>query len=157
MTKDRPERRKEVGEILYEAIADEFVIESEPWALDRVKRVTERLQTARRGRKRFKVVIPWLSVFTGFTAPGRHIFISRSMFQMCSSDEMAAFIIGHEMAHHDLRHIRVFPTWLRNLSFKEIEWLLLGLYRMIEMRIYGPEQECDADLYALKLCIAAGP
>jgi hypothetical protein len=75
---------------------------------------------------------------------------------MCRNDEMVAFIVGHEIAHHDLGHICVFPDWFKNASSTDMRLLLLVLYRTVETRIYGPEQECDADRYALELCIKAG-
>jgi hypothetical protein len=34
--------------------------------------------------------------------------------------------------------------------------LIFALYRTVETRIYGPEQECDADRNALELCVKAG-
>ncbi|MGD0110921.1 MAG: M48 family metalloprotease [Armatimonadota bacterium] len=41
--------------------------------------------------------------FNAFAAPGGFVFITRIYYEKLSEDE-AAFVIGHEMAHVDLRH-----------------------------------------------------
>ncbi len=146
----------ELGDAIYNALKENVVLERADWTLDRVERVLKKIQAARTSSNKFRVVIPWLQEFTAFTAPGKYIFISRRLFEVCPNDEMIAFIIGHEIAHHDLGHIRVFPDWFRMGTSLELRILLLALYRTIETRIYGPEQECDADRYALDLCTKAG-
>ena len=67
---------------------------------------------------------------------------------------MAAMVIAHEIAHHDLGHLDGVPGWLRLPS--ELDFVLSGLYRAALMRIHGPEKECQADRYGLDLCLAAG-
>ncbi len=148
--------RLDVGEILYEALKEEFVFESADWAIERVDRAFKRINQARNVKSDFSIHIPWLGVVTAFTSPGSHIFISRRLFERCRNDEMAAFIIAHEIAHHDLGHVNVFPNWLNRLTNKDASILLQALYRVVEKRIYGPEQECDADRYAIELCRKAG-
>jgi len=44
-----------------------------------------------------------LEAFNAFAAPGGFVFITRAYYQKLSDDE-AAFVLGHEMAHVDLRH-----------------------------------------------------
>lgn len=75
---------------------------------------------------------------------------------MCADDEMLAFVVAHELAHHDLDHVQTFPESLRKITGDEVGHVLLALFRSIEARIYGPEQECDADRYAIELCVNAG-
>src|SRR5262249_40130903 len=112
----------EIGDIIYGAMRDNVVIEREAWAIDRVERVMTRLGNARGKQNEFIVIIPWLQDFpSAFTAPGRYIFFSRSLFQLCRCDEMAAMIIAHEIAHHDLGHTRLLHGWLASaisLRFK---------------------------------------
>jgi len=69
----------------------------------------------RRMGERLKAVVerqdlPWrfwviedLKEYNAFAAPGGQVFITRQYFEKLSADE-AAFVIGHEMAHVDLRH-----------------------------------------------------
>jgi len=145
-----------IGDMLYDAITENLVVESAPWAVERVDRVLTRLHSARGKGRQFTVVIPWINEPTAFTAPGRYIFVARSLFQIFDCDDMAAMVIAHEMSHHDLGHINVFPNWLPNITLADAKLLMFVLYRIVEMRIYGPEQECDADRNALELCLTAG-
>ena len=69
---------------------------------------------------------------------------------------MTAFVIAHELAHHDLGHLDIFPEWLTNLTGATITPLLTVFYRNLETLFYGPEKECAADKRAVDLCIEAG-
>jgi len=48
-------------------------------------------------------VVEDMKEFNAFAAPGGFVFISRPYFEKLDTNE-AAFVIGHEMAHIDLRH-----------------------------------------------------
>ncbi len=146
----------QVGDIIYAALEENTVIESAPWAIERVDRVLKRLHAVRGKGDQFSVVIPWTEEFTAFTAPGRYIFFARRLFQLCESDDMAAMVIAHEMSHHDLGHMDVFPDWLGKVTNLDVQVLILALYRIVETRIHGPEKESDADRNALELCVQAG-
>jgi hypothetical protein len=64
-------------------------------------------------------------------------------------------VLAHELAHHDLGHLRLFPDWATGLRGVGVR-VALAVIRELECRIYGPERECDADRHALELCLAAG-
>jgi predicted Zn-dependent protease len=149
-------QNKQLGDWIYEHLSATVVLETAAWAVSSVQRVLSRLQKARPHKKRFRVEIPWLSHATAFTAPGRYVFISRCLFEMCRDDEMIAFVLAHEIAHHDLGHLRGLPDWFKKMTGNQLAWLLAGVYRILESSIYGPEQECDADRYGLELCLRAG-
>jgi hypothetical protein len=102
------------------------------------------------------VVIPWLTAATAFTAPGPYIFFTRSLYQLCPDDETTAFVVAHEMAHHDLGHLQAFPAWLGRLAKARGIDLPFLIFRAVERRLYGPEMECQADEHALGLCLEAG-
>lgn len=146
----------QLGQLIYNAIDEYSLFEKDTWAIERIKRVVNRLNSASQSNQEFKVVIPYLGDFMAFTAPGNHIFISRQLFQMCRNDDMAAFIIAHEMAHHSLGHFSIFPKWLKKITNINFQLLLLAPYRMVESRIYGVKRECDADKYALLHCYKRG-
>lgn len=146
----------QIGDVIYSAIKENAIIESAPWAIERVDRVLKRLHQVRGKGDQFSVVIPWIEKYTAFTVPGRYIFFARQLFQLCDCDDMAAMVIAHEMSHHDLGHTKVFPDWFRNVTNLDVKVLIFALYRIVETRIYGPEQECDADRNALELCVKAG-
>ena len=147
----------ELGDAIYAAIKENVTIESAPWAIERVNRIMTRFAKVRGKQDEFVVVIPWTqNDYSAYTAPGRYIFFSRNLFQRCSSDDMAALVIAHEMAHHDLGHTTLVRTWFSRAAHLPFKVLVSGLYRLAEKSIYGPERERDADRLALELCVAAG-
>ena len=105
------ERGESFGEWLHRKMLEAVTFEDAPWAIDRVRRVEARLQTDRPESNRLKVEIPWLDEVTAFTAPGRYIYFSRRLYEVCATDEQVAFVVGHEMAHHDLGHVALFHGW----------------------------------------------
>lgn len=144
------------GDWLHQQISDAAHLEEEAWAIDRVRRVENRLQAGRPDSERLTVVIPWLDEFTAFTGPGRYIYISRRLYERCAKDEHVAFVVAHEMAHHDLHHIDLFAGWAPRLKNVPGASLLAVAFHALESRLYGPEKECDADRHAIDLCLAAG-
>jgi Zn-dependent protease with chaperone function len=60
-------------------------------------------------------VIEDLDSYNAFAAPGGFVFITRKYYQKLSDDE-AAFVIAHEMAHIDLRHYEKQVKRHRNAS-----------------------------------------
>lgn len=92
--------RHSFGEVVYRTLRRNVHIEEEPWAVDRVKRVMDRLLGDRASE--FVVVIPWIDLVTAFTTPGRYIFFARRLYERCSTDEEVALILAHEIAHHVL-------------------------------------------------------
>ena len=150
------EKGVSLGEWLHRQISDEAWMEREAWAIDRARRVEDRLQHRRSQPDRLIVEIPWIEEFTAFTAPGRYVYISRRLFERCATDEHVAFIVAHEIAHHDLNHIDLFMGWAPRIMALPGASLLALVFHALERRLYGPEKECDADRHALDLCIAAG-
>ena len=104
----------------------------------------------------FQIVVPWIRSATAFTVPGEYIFFARSLLQECATDEMAAFVIAHEIAHHQLGHLSNFPESISESISSEIHFFIAAFFRGIASRIHGPEDECDADRHALDLCVQAG-
>ena len=144
------------GEWLHEQIRETVIFETEAWAIDRVRRVEERLQAGRPDSARLIVEIPWLDVVTAFTAPGRYIFFSRRLYERCSTDDQVAFVIGHEIAHHDLGHVNLLAGWAHKVIGLPGATLFAFAFHALERRLYGPEAECAADRHGLDLCLAAG-
>ncbi|MBA3461621.1 MAG: M48 family metalloprotease [Deltaproteobacteria bacterium] len=119
----------------------ELVIEREGWAVDRVRRVTERLQAALPDDERFETIVIASQHHTAFTAPGRTIYVARHMLDLLPDDAAAAFVIAHELAHHHLGHL--IGRYVHGLPF-------------FEATLPQHERERHADLHAIELCIAAG-
>lgn len=145
-----------IGNWLYQELESIYIFEQKGWAAERVKRVGDRLQQGRMDENWKEVLVPWLQECTAFTVPGKYIFFSRALLEMCQDDEMAAFVISHELAHHELGHLDLFPDWLTQFSGRQATPLLRVLYLNFQQRLYGPERECAADKRGVDLCIRAG-
>jgi predicted Zn-dependent protease len=146
----------ELGQRLHSAIHDIYVVETNGWPVELVDRVANRLQADIDEADRLRVEVPWMEAFTVFTAPGNYIYVSRRLLEVCRTEETVAFVIAHEIAHHRLGHLDVFPDWLADIPGAHIAVFLAALYRSIEARLYGPEAEAQADRSAIDLCIKAG-
>ena len=144
------------GTWLHAEILHECVIESTGWAPERVARVAARLQGVVPEGERFVVVVPWMNAVTAFTAPGKYIYFSRRLLERCPDDDSAAFVVAHEIAHHQLGHLRIFPHWLAALARVSNGWIAAAAVQQIDRALYGPEHESAADHRALDLCLAAG-
>jgi len=150
------EVKTNIGEIIYEALAENCLFETEKWAIDLIDKVMDNFHKHCDLKKDYEVVIPWLNEYSAFTASGRHIFFARKLFQECPKEAMVAFVIAHEIAHHKLDHMSAFPeTFIDNL-ISDMKIFIAGNMRFILSRLYGPEQECDADRLAIEMCIQAG-
>jgi beta-barrel assembly-enhancing protease len=97
----------------------------------------------RRGiRYQFHVVVA--AGPNAFALPGGQIYITSAMLQFLQSDDELAAILGHEIAHVDLRHCAERYQRLSKLR----PWLFT-----VE---YGKYQELDADAAGLRLSTQAG-
>lgn len=145
---------QEFGDWFYKEVQADIVIEKSGWAFDSSQRVAKRLNQQRTGCLKIEPVIIWISDVTAFIVPGRYLYISRELLQRLLTDDMIAFIIAHEMAHHDLGHVRLSNySWLRSMP----GGLYLGMFlKFIENKFASLEQESQADKYGLDLCLRAG-
>jgi hypothetical protein len=150
------ERGVSLGEWLHRELQEAVVFEDAPWAIDRIRRVEDRLQTGRPESNRLTVEIAWLEEETAFTAPGRFIYFSRRLYELCPTDEQVAFVVSHEIAHHDLGHVALFNGWADKITHLPCATLFALFFHGLERLLYGPQKECDADRHGLDLCIAAG-
>ena len=147
---------KNFGEWLHKEMTDAVAFEEATWAIDRIRRVEERLQAGRAAADRLTVEIPWLEEATAFTAPGRYIYFSRRLYQLCFTDEQVAFVVGHEIAHHDLGHVALFHGWTDKIARLPGATLFALFFQGLERLMYGPQKECDADRRGLDFCMSAG-
>jgi predicted Zn-dependent protease len=150
------EHGQSFGEWLHAAMHEALTFEDASWALDRVHRIEDRLQAGRPPGQRLQVEVPWMDEPTAFTAPGPYIYFTRRLFEQCPTDEMAAFIVAHELAHHDLGHVALFRGWADKIARLPGATLFALFFFALEKRLYGPEKECHADRHGLDLCLTAG-
>ena len=88
--------------------------------------------------------------------PGRYVYISRRLLELCRHDEATAFVIAHEIAHHDLGHLDLLARWLPRVIGTGTARLLTLLYRCMESVLFSSQKELAADRRALDLCLEAG-
>lgn len=150
------EKGTSFGEWLHASMQEAVHFENEAWAIDRVRRVGDRLQASRTPPERLVVEIPWLEEGTAFTAPGRYIYFSRRLYERCYTDEQVALVIAHEIAHHDLGHVNIFAGWAPKIIALPGANLFAFAFHALERRLYGPKTECEADRHGLDLCLSAG-
>jgi predicted Zn-dependent protease len=144
------------GEWLHKEMLEAVVFEEAPWAIDRIRRVEARLQAGRPESNRMKVEIPWLEEVTAFTGPGHYVYFSRRLYEVCTTEEQVAFVVSHEIAHHDLGHVALFAGWADQMIRLPGATLFALFIHGLERLLYGPQMECDADRHGLDLCMAAG-
>jgi predicted Zn-dependent protease len=95
----------------------------------------------------------WMSVPLAFTLPGRYVYISRSLVEYCRSDAAVAFALAHEIAHHDLGHVkRVSHVFAAEGLAHAPERFALILVELLSRRLYSRDHEFWADAYAIGLC-----
>jgi Zn-dependent protease with chaperone function len=143
-------------------LMEAFGHESEAWAIERVGRVSEKLNAVRRacpveGACDYTLTaeILWLGEMNAFAMPGRYIYLTRALLQRFGEDDPVAFILAHEMAHHDLGHVRLLLPYLKR--FGTFTGSVLGaIIQRGTHLFYSKDHETAADKYALDLCIAAG-
>lgn len=145
------------GDWFRRQIEENAHIEGHGFFSQQVKRVAARLQPDRRFDRRFEVLVPWLRARTAFTAPGRYMYVSRGLLERCPHDEAVAFVIAHEIAHHDLGHLEILRgAFARHAASLGAGRAMILFFRVRQKRIYSPQWECDADRRAIELCVRAG-
>ncbi|MEO7456735.1 MAG: M48 family metalloprotease [Gemmatimonadaceae bacterium] len=141
---------------LHAELLDEFGFETETWVDERLGRVMARLNAVRTDGVPLTAHCLAMRASTAFTTPGTHIYIARVLLERLASDETTAFVLAHEVAHHDLRHLDLFQGWADVLPRGTFGSLAAGVYRRMSHRMYGPTRESQADQYAVELCLDAG-
>ena len=144
------------GEWLHGEVGAHIHLEQHGFMPDRVRSAARRIQADRPADQQFVGVVPWLSAFNAFAAPGRYIYFSRRLLERCPHEEAVAFVMAHEIAHHDLGHLDVFSgPFARHAARLDAGKLAILFFRVLQKRIYSPEWELDADRRAIDLCLRA--
>lgn len=146
----------EVGEWLHGELLALSEPETEAWATERVARVMARFNAVRPDGRPLVAEVLRSSVSNAFAAPGRYVYITRRLLERLPSDECAAFVLGHEVAHHDLGHLQRFHGWAEWMPRNLAGAVGATLVQLLAHRVHGPEREADADKYAVALCLDAG-
>jgi Zn-dependent protease with chaperone function len=139
---------------IHQRLVDAYAAESEGWALDQVRRIDARLQADVPEAERLETLVLWIPEANAFTFPGRYVYLSRKLMERARGDEPLAFIVAHEMAHHQLGHTERTAALLDRLP-EALQDLAADL---VASRWFATnaEREAETDAHALNLCLAAG-
>lgn len=148
--------RIELAEWLHGELVREYAGETEAWATERVARVMARLNAERMDAEPKEGIILLLPRSRAFTTIGRYVYISRRLLERLPSDDEAAFVLAHEIAHHDCGHLALYQGWSSWIPRSKVTSYLATHLALMEHGLYGPEKEAQADLYAIQLCLDAG-
>lgn len=145
------------GDWLHAECVAQWGEEREAWALERVERVMARLNAARPDGRALRAEILAMPEPNAFTAPGRWVYLGRVLLERCLTDDMAAFILAHEIAHHDCGHVASLQRgWAAYLPSSVAGTVTASIFRAASHALHGPEREAEADRYAIALCLDAG-
>ena len=144
------------GEWFRSALEEELPFEEEVEWLDRLRIPAERLQAPRPAEDRLRVLVPWMDGRNAWVVPGPYIYFSRGLLERLPDEACVAFIIAHEVAHHDLGHLDFFKPWPQHLDDIPLGGAVALVLHHFIRRVYSPERELDADRVGLDLCLEAG-
>lgn len=146
------------------AIGEWLRMELEAWCgLDaagpgraRVEAAAARLNAARAPQPPLECRVLFAGEPIAFTGPGRYVFITRGLAHWACPDDGIAFVLAHEMAHHDLGHTRLLTGRLGWAGFLPGFIGAAAFLALAERTLNGPEHEAAADGRALEVCLTAG-
>jgi beta-barrel assembly-enhancing protease len=141
---------------LHAELVREYGTETEPWALERVRRVSARLDALRPDGVPLAVEVLWVRPVTAFVTPGGYVYISRRLLERLPTDEAVAFVLAHEAGHLDCGHLESMGGWAEWLPRNLAGEMAAAMLWRIAHRLHGPERESEADVYAVELCLDAG-
>lgn len=141
---------------LHAELLTEFATETEAWVGERLTRVMTRLNAVRTDGVPLTAHCLSIRACTAFTTPAPHVYIARILLERLATDEATAFVLGHEVAHHDLRHLDLFRGWTEFLPRGSAGSIAAAVFRKLSHGVYGPTRESQADQYAVELCLDAG-
>jgi Zn-dependent protease with chaperone function len=149
-------RKRPLGERLHSVFLRQFGLRNRDFSHERVARAMAALNAARAPSAPMIGEVLWLSPPIAFTLPGPYVYITRRFIERCTSDAPVAFVLAHEIGHHDLGHLKRAERWMDS-AFAHLPAALafMALERLARW-LYSRDNELAADAYALDLCRKAG-
>lgn len=134
-----------------------FGLRTRDFSHECVERVMMALNQARSPLPPIIGEVLWMSAPIAFIAPGRYAYISRSLIEYCASDAAVAFVLAHEIAHHDLGHTERIGRVLAAQGLAQVPGrLAVIVLEILSHLLYSRDRELAADANALDLCRRAG-
>jgi hypothetical protein len=150
-----PETAEQLGERLRAEVERTCVID-EGWARDQAERVTARLNAVRAPRPPLTPVVVWAKQPNAVAAPGRYIYITRALQDVLADDDAVAFVLAHEMAHHDLGHVTLDTGLGEKLAKLPASVPIAVVAELVSSVWLRPDMEFAADERGLSYCLDAG-
>src|SRR6516162_2508794 len=145
-----------LGEQIHSILLGQFGLASRDFSHERVARAMTALNEVRTPLPPMVAEILRIPPPTAFTLPGQYIYITRRFIERCRSDDPVAFVLAHEIAHHDLGHLSRAERWVDSaLAHIPAALVVLALERLTRW-LHSRDNELAADAYALDLCQRAG-
>lgn len=141
---------------LHAELLGDFGFETETWVGERLDRVMARLNAVRTDGVPLTAHCLAIRSCTAFTTPAPHVYIARVLLERLATDEATAFVLGHEVAHHDLGHLELYRGWSEMLPKGAVGSIAAAVFRNLSHELYGPRRESQADQYSVQLCLDAG-
>lgn len=155
------EQEEDLGKMMSEEILNsagpDYVIE-DPLTDSIVDVVTSRLLGSLNQvtyRYRFTVVND--KQINAYTLPGGRIFINKGLLTFCSSPEMLAGVLAHEIGHAEEKHVtnKIIKELGLSLIFSILshgnDLIITQIAHQITSTAFDREQETNADKFALEL------
>lgn len=106
---------------------------------------------------RFRVIDS--PMVNAFALPGGYVFVYRGLIDKLDNEAQLAAVLGHEIAHIDLRHC--VERYQYRLKLKEMKLpadvgALADFARGLGVQTYSQQQELAADAHGWKLAVDAG-
>ena len=98
------------------------------------------------------------AAMNAFALPGGQIFVTTGLIRFLESEAELAAVLGHEIAHVDLRHCverYQYEYRLKQAGMPEIGWMAEMAHRLATIG-FAPYQELDADAGGEAMAVEAG-
>ena len=116
------------------------------------------LPNVRRPGIRYEFRLVESPAVNAFALPGGRVFVTTAMFDALESEAELAAVLGHEIAHVDLRHCverYQYEYRLKQAGAPLTGWMIEVVHRLATMG-FAPYQELEADAQGEVLAIKAG-
>ena len=126
-------------------------VSGDDWSVEIAHEAFDVLKSVFPDISRYRIRVLHNPKYYAFTADGHHIFLTRTLLELCGSVEMAAFAIAHEIAHHELGHLPAESKGVRgrlNIAMLQLRYTVWPFARA--------RMEFEADRFAIDMCVRAG-